>query len=752
MGDVVAGCAPVLPVRGRDGRWSGELPVDVVREIARRLQTGERYDAISAALGLSRKTGRRKCAEIALALQLPPERSQYEQDLEEVARRTEAGEMSAEIAQAMGRSVDSVRQIKRKLGHGRPRPRLLISAEENAEIERQLLAGESTRTVAAAVGCEQASVHRRLKRIRHQISSNRPACHCGKPKGHRSRCNLIVDPALVRERLLAGFTATDIAREFGRTAPSFRLRYVDPVIAELTAEGHRCECGRALGHQVACPRTNVKQRISFSTEQRSRTAELVKTGASVAKVRAALGITTSSANVLVAETRAILATAGVLCPCGDLIDHSRTCVARNGETHGRTSFQFRSAAANSMAKATRATISKRARAGQPISMIMARTRETEWRVTQLVDELGAAGLLPTECSGCGQPYRHKGPCPKPKLCRCGRPRKHRGLCRRADGRKRVPETKLSIEQLAEVKRQYRNRSSIRAISRSTGISFAVVQRQIKRWREASRQGHTPCACGRPAWHGGSCWVNRSDRVGKRHLARIEQALAAGQTSHRIAERLGLGVMTVLKHAVPIRARLFAQGVTCACGRPVGHNHWCSAKWDAFDQPRGRRPFPEPQETLAVEALLRGEVVADIAKAASVSPDSIWRLRLSLTDDQRADRARAVRARIARGPGLQGEALMARIQASVSKRLDPVLRDDVVGELYLAVLEGRLEVEQLGAAVKSFVNRGLSEWQSAYGPRSLDQKLFSDGSRTLGDLIEDRTAICELDGIEIGNDG
>ena len=101
-------------------------------------------------------------------------------------------------------------------------------------------------------------------------------------------------------------------------------------------------------------------------------------------------------------------------------------------------------------------------------------------------------------------------------------------------------------------------------------------------------------------------------------------------------------------------------------------------------PRGRRPFPGAREQQAIEALLRGDPAEEIANAVSVSPDSIWRLRRSLTPDQRAERARAVRTRLSRAAA-DGETIMAQSEAAVSRRIDKALRDDVVAEIYLAVL-------------------------------------------------------------------
>ena len=58
--------------------------------------------------------------------------------------------------------------------------------------------------------------------------------------------------------------------------------------------------------------------------------------------------------------------------------------------------------------------------------------------------------------------------------------------------------------------------------------------------------------------------------------------------------------------------------------------------------------------------------------------------------------------------------------------------------------------QIEAAVRSFVAKGIAQWQSAYGPGSLDQKLFADGSRTLGDMLEDETTTAQIDQLELGD--
>lgn len=741
-------------IRARNARdpeiWTsqGDLRDAVVRQCAALLQTGASYATIGKVVGISPRVARRKLQSIADAIGLPPEKSAYERDVEEVERRVGAGQSSKEIAQALNRSADSVNAIRRKLGIGFG-PRLALTDDEKTEIDQRLKAGLSTRAIAASVGCAQSIVATRRKCFHQDIPESLPPCACGKRKNHGGRCNLIVDPQVIRERLLAGRTTADIAREFNRTAQSFKPKYVQPVIDQLTAEGHHCGCGQPFGHQFVCVVTMAAHRRTFTDAERARATKLFREGLSVAKVKADLGITTSSANILARGLRSGLAAEGVCCPCGAPIDHAFTCSARNGSARGRAAFRFTCAAAANMPLDSRRKVSKLAREGWQISVIARRSGESNWRVTQMVEELNRAGQLPSKCAGCDLSRGHKARCPLPPLCKCGRPRNHRGMCRRADGRMRVPFTKLPPAKVAEVKRRYRDREGIRSISRSTGVTLSTVQRLVSHWRAKSKYGLAPCLCGRPLRHGGICWATKSGVVGKRQLTRIEQGILAGRTSHAMAEQLNLSVMTVLKHSVPIRDRLFAEGFTCACGRALNHNFWCSARWEAYDMPRGRRPFPEPQETEAVEALLRGDLVADIAKAIRFSPDSVWRLRRSLSEEQRCERARAMRGRLACGRGIKGEALMAKIKAAVSSRIDPALRDDVISEIYLAVIEGRVEPEQIGAVVRSFVSRGMAQWQPLHGPRSLDQKAFEDGGATIGDLVGDSTAIEQLDDLTIG---
>ena len=291
--------------------------------------------------------------------------------------------------------------------------------------------------------------------------------------------------------------------------------------------------------------------------------------------------------------------------------------------------------------------------------------------------------------------------------------------------------------------------SIAAIARVSGISKSVVQRLVKRWRSRAGVTEKSCACGRPAFHPGGCIVNSPSSIGKILATRIEKGVLAGRALREIGDELDLSPAVVAKHSLPARARLYALGKTCACGRILGHPYWCSAKWDEFDQPRGARPLPPHTERQGIQALVRGDLTADIAKQLGVGSARIWKLRRSLRADDLAQRTQALRLRVSQRGKAAGDQIMAAIQSAVSRRIDSTVRDDVVGELYLAVMEGRIEADEIGAAVRSFVSRGLSQWQSAYGPKSLDAPFGADGNGTLGDYLEDGTAVEHIDELHLG---
>jgi DNA-binding CsgD family transcriptional regulator len=579
--------------RPRDPRiWTatGQLRDTAVQEIARRLQAGEGAATIAVALNISPPVTGRKCREIAAALGLPTAASQREAFCREVADLAEQGLTDQAIADQLGHPLHKIEKARTRAAG--PKYRLLrLTAEEHARIDAMARDGFSAPEIAATIGCSRSLAVARIAAIPPgDIKPTRPPCACGKPAGHGGRCRAIMSATMIRERLLAGATCADIAREVGlRPTCSFKSTYCQPVIDQMTDEGLRCECGQPYGHPYMCKVTGARLR----------------------------------------------------------------------------------------------------------------------------------GTKDSRAPKAGKPRQ-----PKPIR------------------------TRLGDDVLADIKRRLRAGESGTSIAGAIGANPSTVNGIIRRLRSTSNYPLKPCACGRPARHPGGCAATSPQAIEKLERVRIENEIRAGALPRMIADRMGISLQAVLKHSQPLRDQLYADGIACACGKKIGHPEWCVARWDEYGKARGPRPLPEAKVGLAKTALLRGDRGAEIAAAIGVGIRRVWALRHDLTDDERAQRSRAIRARLAISD-VGGTDIMARIDAVLSRRLDPALRDDIAGELHLAVLEGRVEVEQIGEAARSFVSKAMTQWQSAFGPRSLNQTAFADGSRTLADTLEDQTTADQIDQMELG---
>jgi hypothetical protein len=67
-------------------------------------------------------------------------------------------------------------------------------------------------------------------------------------------------------------------------------------------------------------------------------------------------------------------------------------------------------------------------------------------------------------------------------------------------------------------------------------------------------------------------------------------------------------------------------------------------------------------------------------------------------------------------------------------LDPVRRQEIISEMVMAHLEGRLELEDAPRRCREFLRAVDRQFPTKYAPRSLDEPIFDDGSTTLGDTI------------------
>lgn len=215
---------------------------------------------------------------------------------------------------------------------------------------------------------------------------------------------------------------------------------------------------------------------------------------------------------------------------------------------------------------------------------------------------------------------------------------------------------------------------------------------------------------------------------------------------QIAAALDLDPVTARNAARPFVALMRATGTlgTCACGRERFHPYGCRA------QPGRPSVFSPARRDALVAAIMTGDGYHDIARKMRVGRQTLRRVLATMTPDQRARRKALEMARRGSGtncPSLPTkDTLYRRIADAVPPWLDHHLRDDVISETYIAVMEGTIADRDLGKHVQRFARVARDSFTSKWGHRSLDAKLFADGNATLADFIADPAALAAFDRI------
>lgn len=333
-------------------------------------------------------------------------------------------------------------------------------------------------------------------------------------------------------------------------------------------------------------------------------------------------------------------------------------------------------------------------------------------------ELDGAGKLPTTCP-CGAPRGHGGPC--------------------------------NGDAHAQIRRRYRAGYSAPEIAPIVGLSIDSVWDHLKRLKRQDVDLGL-CRCGQPNGHSGGCIANAHMALSLGDVRQIEQMIRDRVTAGDVARRLGFVRETVLRYARPIWEELFAQGVACGCGRRMGHFGLCVDTYESGERRRGPSPMDPGVYQSVRRMLLDGVNVVHIRTDMNVSEHAILRVLGDLTPEQKSQRLSDLRTR--KRPSQKvgsGRDIMTQIRAVVPKGIDPSVREEVVSELCLAVMQGDLTLESIKEHCDAFVGRAFSQWASAFGPRSLNESIGEDGDTELLELIGDESAGAAIDNFTIGED-
>lgn len=154
------------------------------------------------------------------------------------------------------------------------------------------------------------------------------------------------------------------------------------------------------------------------------------------------------------------------------------------------------------------------------------------------------------------------------------------------------------------------------------------------------------------------------------------------------------------------------------------------------------PISEAERRLCRKMLRAGDSRKQIANLIGTSINTVGKERRKLGADPRLRRSGQnvsnAQVHVARNV----ESIMAELTRACRYISDPAIRDDVIGEMALDMLEDRLKPSEIKSKVRIYAGREFRKWASPFGPRSLDEEIGEDGL-TLGMLIPCPQSISKL---------
>jgi transposase len=149
--------------------------------------------------------------------------------------------------------------------------------------------------------------------------------------------------------------------------------------------------------------------------------------------------------------------------------------------------------------------------------------------------------------------------------------------------------------------------------------------------------------------------------------------------------------------------------------------------------------------LARKLLREGMSAGQVAATIGCCYMTIQHIRRDIKQDPRlrghGQTLRGVRHRTKR----DAVAVLAELKAATRHVTDATIRDDVMGDMFLAMMEGKLSRDQIKTEARRYTGRAIDQWQSKWAPASIDEALTEDGLRLI-DLIACPSAQAWLDSV------
>lgn len=218
--------------------------------------------------------------------------------------------------------------------------------------------------------------------------------------------------------------------------------------------------------------------------------------------------------------------------------------------------------------------------------------------------------------------------------------------------------------------------------------------------------------------------------------RARNGLAVGHTVPRIDENMA--------------HRLYSEGVSDnAMARELGVTQSGVTRWRqrrGLDANFEFAVIGEDRRAAAKQMLKRGATRREVAEALFIHMGTVQKIRNKMRG-QRGLRSTGVtrRAGTRRTAVQQPTEVHDRIVKAIGRSISPDIAADAAGDMWLALLEGRLSIDDIEKAARGASNKVIGTFASKYGPLSLDEQRDEDGL-SLGDRIADPASLAPYERI------
>ncbi|MEG3176156.1 hypothetical protein U1872_07950 [Sphingomonas sp. RB3P16] len=315
----------------------------------------------------------------------------------------------------------------------------------------------------------------------------------------------------------------------------------------------------------------------------------------------------------------------------------------------------------------------------------------------------------------------------------------------------MPKSNMTVTRVAELCARLINRESQASIGRTMGVHSKTLEKAIKALRA----------------HGVAIETRKPSRLSPEREARLHNLFRSTLMSNRaIVAETGVALESVNKSRRRFNAEVLKSGgelPKCDCGQDLHHARMCWVRHRQHMKNSGIRSVVTLSNEDQIEVrnrLLAGDTVRSVAERFGLPKMSVGGFLRSLSSDDRRVRndtflvaaARRRASKLAdsisrpRATNPAADPLYAEIAKSVSRRIDPALRDDMISQAYLEVLEGRLDPKHLREGMRKVRGRVFSAFANPWGNLSIDAPTREDGTGSWVENIPDERALQAFDAV------